>query len=668
MSALAELASNAMDAPKATTGSGKTKTKRTAGSAGNPAKPPAAPQRAHHASTDTNTAPTLVGVSGGAAGGFADPGGHEPETIAALFAELQALAPFKRKGWSDEAKDSARVVRAFQTLAGKDADPEHELVQIMRGVHPTAGEQGGSGADLYVCCEAIRRGARTLDDVAEVWAETPAWRDEKAGKREDYIRRTVAGAVRAVLGEAREITGGGGGAALRTKVREVVQAAAAQGIALNTTAKGSRLPATFANVTTVLRNDPDYAGCLRYNEMLSQAERAKSWRMFDAHACDAPGPITDDDLSRLRVGVEHRYGMAIKKDMADEAADMVARDSPYHPVKDRLIELEAAWDGKPRLADWLVTHARAVSEWNGKDLRKYLQAVGPMMMVSAVARTFSPGCKVDSQITLIGEGGAGKSELWRTLAECLGDGLFTDDVPDMDGDPVKLHEATAGKLIVEIAEGAAIRNADLQKTKASLTRRSGKNRVAFARRAEERPRRFVLVSTANDLEFLPNGDAALRRRFWPVLVNASERDRLDLKALEAEAPQLWGEAMALWREMTHDGAHQAPLFINPDTMKEAYAGWSTLLEEVSDERGAYADLIQELNRRWHGVGAGAVGGAWPEEGCTSREIAVLIGYDKALDKGGGKIVTGWCRASGLFGRKRNDGMRWWRSTKAPASE
>ena len=69
------------------------------------------------------------------------------------------------------------------------------------------------------------------------------------------------------------------------------------------------------------------------------------------------------------------------------------------------------------LESWLPTYFHVEDS-------EYVRAIGPRYLISAVARIFKPGCKVDHVLVLEGPQGKQKSEALRTLA--INDDWFTD--------------------------------------------------------------------------------------------------------------------------------------------------------------------------------------------------------------------------------------------------
>src|SRR5262249_20439055 len=152
--------------------------------------------------------------------------------------------------------------------------------------------------------------------------------------------------------------------------------------------------ANLANVLTVLRNDPRTRDRLGYDEML----RAPVW--------ERSRPVTDADIIELQEFLQRVGLRATGKDTVFSAAERIARERSYHPVKAYLERL--AWDGVPRLDTWLSTYL-------GTEKTPYAQGVGRMFLISMVARIFKPGCKVDHMLILEGPQGVLKSTVCAIL-------------------------------------------------------------------------------------------------------------------------------------------------------------------------------------------------------------------------------------------------------------
>ena len=131
------------------------------------------------------------------------------------------------------------------------------------------------------------------------------------------------------------------------------------------------------------------------------------------------------------------------------------------PIFDALV-----WDEEPRLESWLQTYLHVEES-------EYVRAVGPRFLISAVARIYRPGCKVDHVLVLEGPQGRLKSEALRTLA--VKDGWFTDRLSHVGGKDAAME--IAGLWFIEFAEMDAARQcvfaAIAQKRVASILTRMG---------------------------------------------------------------------------------------------------------------------------------------------------------------------------------------------------
>lgn len=327
--------------------------------------------------------------------------------------------------------------------------------------------------------------------------------------------------------------------------------------------------------------------------------------------------------------------------------EAAAIDARFDPLGDRLRALGLAWDGVQRVDSWLTQYARI----DNADCAEYVRAVGRCFLVGAVARALSPGCQMDTVLAIEGAGGAGKSSLFKVLADAVCEGLFADGVHDVSN-PVALVEGTAGRWIVELAELAGIRRAqDVEALKASITRRADTHRRPYDVLPRTLPRRFVFVATTNRAEYLADPSGALLRRFWPVRTTATESDPIDRAALAAIAGQLWGEAVRLyqggapWHLSESDGA--------------AYWQWGSL-RELRREDGAFHEELVPYLRDWAGDEQAA--------GRSMRDIAKTVGDMRTVegDQASRNRLADTLRSLGMESRKVGGGLKKWFFTVAGA--
>lgn len=319
------------------------------------------------------------------------------------------------------------------------------------------------------------------------------------------------------------------------------------------------------NVVAILDRDSRWAGRVRLDE-------------FSARTCLDGAPVTDADEGAVALWLSRAYGVVATSALVGEAMRLVGRERPTHPVREYLDGLR--WDRKPRLDSWL-------SRYLGAEADALAAAIGRAWMVSAVARAYSPGCKVDTVLILQGGQGAGKSTAIRTLA-----GRWFSDTPIVVGNK-DVYEQITGVWLYELAELDSFRKAEWPAIKALITSPSDNVRRAYARNAADVPRQGVFVGTTNADDFL--ADATGSRRFWPVSVG-----RIDLAALEQDRDQLWAEAVeayragAPWwlsREQDTELARKSERYEQIDPWTERVAAFAA--ERVRISMG---DLLEHLDR------------------------------------------------------------------------
>ena len=205
----------------------------------------------------------------------------------------------------------------------------------------------------------------------------------------------------------------------------------------------------------------------------------------------------------------------------------IGKDNAFDPFLDYLKSLQ--WDNSPRGDNWLINHAGAADS-------TYTRAVSKRFLISVVARTFEPGCKVDTMLILSGDQGTKKSTLFNVLA---GDEFFTDHLSPIDSKDAR--QELRGPAIVEMAELDAMNKKESTQIKAFITTRIDRLRESYGRTTNSYPRRCVFVGTTNETGYLK--DSTGGRRFWPVSV----KGKINIGAISKIRDQLWAEAVEWYR-------------------------------------------------------------------------------------------------------------------------
>jgi predicted P-loop ATPase len=281
--------------------------------------------------------------------------------------------------------------------------------------------------------------------------------------------------------------------------------------------------ATFGNALIALRIAPAWQGVLGYNEFSQRVEalRQTPW--------DGPADIWSDyHDSRTVEWLEHA-GLPISRTQTTDAVLTVAREHPYHPVKNYFASLK--WDGTKRVDTWLIVYC-------GVKDTPYARAVGRNWLIGGRARIGKPGCRVDHTMIFEGPQGGGKS----TTFQILGGEFYTDDIADLGTKDASM--AMAGVWIVELAELDAMSRTEISKIKAFLSRAVDHFRPPYGRHMIWVPRQCIFGGSVNVDRYLK--DETGGRRFWPVVCG-----KFDLEALRRDRDQLWAEADYLY----HSGAH-----------------------------------------------------------------------------------------------------------------
>jgi predicted P-loop ATPase len=324
--------------------------------------------------------------------------------------------------------------------------------------------------------------------------------------------------------------------------------------------------ALLANAITALRHAPEWAGVLAYNEFSlgTVALKPAPWQS----GSHTQAEWTDHE-DRLTANWLQHHGILVGVEVAGQAAQTVARDHPFHPVREYLDTL--TWDQTKRIDTWL-------SLYLGVEHTHYVAAVGERWLISAVARIYRPGAKADCCLILEGAQGILKSTALKTIA----DPWFTDEIADLGSKDSAMQ--TRGVWLIEIAELDSMRGAEVGKIKAFMSRVADRFRPPYGKRLIDSPRQCVFAGSVNHNSYLR--DETGGRRFWPVSCG-----QIDIRALARDRDQLWAEARerfqggAVWwldsKELNQQAAAEQADRHEGDPWEEIIAPWLALRTDVS---------------------------------------------------------------------------------------
>jgi len=388
--------------------------------------------------------------------------------------------------------------------------------------------------------------------------------------------------------------------------------------------KSGVLAAHPVNVSTILRNDRNWTGVVAWDEFSNRCVK----RAPPPYPHGRVGEWSNDDDSRTAAWLAQRYGLVVSALQVLEAVEMIARESPVHPVREYLQSLR--WDGTRRLEMWLIDHA-------GVDDNEYTRAVSAFFLRAMVRRVMEPGCKFDYCLVLEGSEGLRKS----SLASLLGGPWFSDT--DLDLTHKDSMSALQGKWLHEFSEMDSVTRAEASKQKSFLSRQVDEFRPVYGRRQISCPRQSVFVGTTNEDEYVKEGQGA--RRFWPIKI----RREIDITALREIRDQLFAEAMV---------DHLAGLPCAPDSEMQR-----TLFRPIQSRRVVQESMIDALHDWVLEPGADEITKRMGNDGAFSLADAALRGLHLSAAQLTRDLQTRIGKALHALGceriEKRNGMSRFW---------
>lgn len=325
--------------------------------------------------------------------------------------------------------------------------------------------------------------------------------------------------------------------------------------------------ADLRNVLIVLRNEPGFTTAFAFDEMQQAViVRAPPPICGDAEpGGPCPRFADEEDITKLQEWMQ-MIMPKIGRETIHWALEDFARENPVHPLRLWLKTREITVR-QPVLDNWLCPALGVPND-------AYHREVGRRFAIAMVKRVMEPGCQCDYMLVLEGPQGERKSQFCRMLA---GPEYFSDHVPDLRGDQVRMSMHFRGKWLVEFSDLAAFRGAEVELLKATITRRVEIYTPKYGRKERHEPRQCLFIGTTNVDDWIK--DETGGRRFWPVKVVA-----IDLDWLEEFRDQLFAEAREAYEagELPYPDPNFERRVIAPHQEKrQAVDNWTDRVLEVA---------------------------------------------------------------------------------------
>jgi len=335
--------------------------------------------------------------------------------------------------------------------------------------------------------------------------------------------------------------------------------------------------------------------------------------------------VSRKTIPLLRQKVREAFGFDVRKESLADAIDALCFENCRHPVKKYLKRLK--WDGEERLDSWLI-------DYFGAEDTPLNRAMSALTMVAAVRRTFKPGTPYDLVLTLCGKSGIEKSKGVRALAVRP---YWHSDADLLGVSHDRQIEQLDGVLIYELSDMAGYTAANVQRTKALISRVEDRLRRPYER--DDRRRSVIFIATVDRDEFLL--DRAGNRRFVPVKVT-----KVRLTSLARDIDQLWAEAVA--REPDFGPLELArELWGASEALQRKHMVFEPWIDELRGLQGvAYKNGVCISNARIHEALSLKAGALTPEAHGRILGAMNALGYERRGPvKIDGKAQRGFFRLS-----------------------
>lgn len=318
------------------------------------------------------------------------------------------------------------------------------------------------------------------------------------------------------------------------------------------------------NLILILDHAKEFKGRIRLNEMSSQIA-------IDGVDMDETAPVN------IKAQMEKSWiNDKISTNEVIEALGVVSKKSPFHPVREYLNSL--TWDGVERIPHFFSDHF-------GCQRDEYHIAVALSLFLSAVARIYKPGAKVDTMVILQSAQGRGKTKLWLALFGkwCV---EVTSNLNDKD-----FFSGLRGVWCADFGELDQFSKAEHTRIKQVITQTDDHYRPHYGRQHQKYPRQCIFVGGTNKDDW--NTDPTGARRFLPVRVDQD----IDVIAIEAVRDQLFAEAVErfnrgeTWWHIPFASDHQEASYVG-DTWESYISKWLDKQYHGSDYAVTTSEILE----------------------------------------------------------------------------
>lgn len=345
-------------------------------------------------------------------------------------------------------------------------------------------------------------------------------------------------------------------------------------------------------------------------------------------------PFKDVDYTNLRYKMEEAGLKQVGREMIRDAVGMVAVDQAFDTAIDWVEGL--TWDGVPRVETFWIDHFGVLDDASG-----YARACARYTWSALAGRAMSPGVQADMVPILSGKMGLRKSR--GVLAMAPG-AEFATKMSFHEPD-VERARKMRGRLVVELDELQGLKGRDAEEILSWVTRSEEHWTPKFMEMTTTYRRRFIMIATTNEEDFLdnPNGE----RRWLPLAVGRQEGFRqVDTDRLAAVRNQLWAEGREIflqggvdWYEAERLARAQHGQWKADDGWRAAIVRWLDC-PDMSSTTPRDRPHLTLLDVAEGGLGMPAKNMKWSDQ----RRIAKILkdeGYESEQRRVGGKPAKVW---------------------------